>query len=51
MDLRPMLYVQAATNIFLDILIIGLPIPTLLKLTLPRRQKIGLIFVFTLGIL
>lgn len=39
------------TNIGLDCLIILLPLPTLWKLTLPLQRKIGLVFVFGLGML
>lgn len=44
-------YAQAAVTIALDIPVILIPIPAVLKLHLPRRRKIGLIIVFSLGLL
>ena len=40
---------HAGLNIGTDILILGLPIPGLRRLILPRGQKIALILVFMLG--
>jgi len=42
---------NAALNITTDIMIFALPIPLLKQLQLPKRQKLGLIFVFTFGAL
>jgi cytochrome b subunit of formate dehydrogenase len=42
---------NAALQIFTDMVIVILPMPLLTKLQLPRRQKIALIIVFALGTL
>lgn len=42
---------NAAVNIFTDILTYSLPIPMLVSLQLPRRQKIGLTVILGLGLL
>lgn len=39
----------SAFNIVTDIAVLILPIPVLVGLQLPKRQKISLIFVFALG--
>ena len=48
-NLEAFWYVGAATNISSDILILCLPQPSIWKMKLPRRQKIGLAGVFALG--
>jgi len=42
---------NAGVNIPLDILIFAIPLPLLKELQLPRKQKIGLMFVFGAGAL
>ena len=42
-------YANAAANILGDCLILGLPMPVIKSLKLPRRQRVGLILVFALG--
>lgn len=49
MDLNVFWYVHAAFNIVSDLVIIILPIPVLIPLSLPRRQKYALILIFILG--
>lgn len=44
-------FLNAGLNIFTDFLIVILPIPAILALQLPRKQKIGVSLVFTLGFL
>jgi hypothetical protein len=36
-------------NIFLDLIIFAVPIPLIMKLQMPKKQRIGLVFVFTIG--
>ncbi|RPB08328.1 hypothetical protein P167DRAFT_608835 [Morchella conica CCBAS932] len=48
-DLVVFYFVHAGLNIFLDVVITILPMPLLLSLELPRRQKIGLCGLFSLG--
>lgn len=42
-------FFNAAMNIFTDLIILTLPMPVLSALLLPKRQKIGLMFIFALG--
>ena len=44
-------FAQASFNIISDIVIIILPMRAFQRLQLPRRQKLGLMFVFALGFL
>lgn len=44
-------YAYGITNIITDAIIFTLPVREVTKLHLPRREKIGLIFVFALGAL
>ncbi|WQF84422.1 hypothetical protein CDEST_09436 [Colletotrichum destructivum] len=47
---RPSLYIAtAAANIISDLILFALPIPIVVKLQIPRRQKIGLFFIFAVG--
>ncbi|KAF4974674.1 hypothetical protein FZEAL_8445 [Fusarium zealandicum] len=47
---RPSLYIATAVaNILSDIMLFVLPIPMVVKLQIPRRQKIGLMFIFGIG--
>ncbi|KAL1837086.1 hypothetical protein VTJ49DRAFT_4296 [Mycothermus thermophilus] len=49
---RRVLYISTAVfNIVMDILIIGFPLWIFSKLRIPKRTKIGLLIVFTLGFL
>lgn len=47
----PVWYANAAMQIFTDVVILILPMPLLSKLHLPRRQKIGTMLVFGVGVL
>jgi hypothetical protein len=40
---------QAVIGIVTDVLLLGLPIPTVLKLEMPNKQKIGLVGIFGIG--
>jgi hypothetical protein len=40
---------QAVIGITTDVLLLALPIPTVLKLQMPNKQKIGLIGIFGVG--
>ena len=42
-------FFNAAMNILTDLIILALPMPVLSALKLPKRQKIGLMFIFALG--
>jgi hypothetical protein len=44
-------WVHAATNIILDVAIIVVPIPELLRLSLSLRKKIYVIMMFSVGLL
>jgi hypothetical protein len=47
---RASLYIATAVvNIISDIFLFFLPLPFVVKLQVPRRQKLGLIFIFLLG--
>lgn len=47
----PVWYANAAMQIITDVVILVLPMPLLSKLHLPRRQKVGTMLVFGVGIL
>lgn len=49
-NVHQMTYAAAGFSIFQDVLIIVVPLPTLFKLKLNRKQKIGIIIMFSLGI-
>jgi hypothetical protein len=40
---------QAVIGIVTDVLLLALPIPTVLKLQMPNKQKIGLVGIFGIG--
>jgi hypothetical protein len=40
---------QAVIGIVTDVLLLALPIPTVLKLQMPNKQKIGLVGIFGVG--
>lgn len=47
---RPSLYIATAVvNIMSDIVLFCLPLPIVVKLQVPRRQKLGLLLIFLLG--
>lgn len=50
-DINAFYLANAAVNIFTDILTYTLPIPLVLKLQMPRRQKAGLAVILCLGLL
>ncbi|KAH8650230.1 hypothetical protein BGZ60DRAFT_534338 [Tricladium varicosporioides] len=47
----PIWFANAGLNIATDVLILVLPVPVIHTLFLPKRQKIGLYLIFTLGFL
>ncbi|PGH04418.1 hypothetical protein AJ80_08529 [Polytolypa hystricis UAMH7299] len=49
-DLTAFWYTTATSNIVTDIVILILPLPVIQTLRLPKRQKYGLMLIFTLGI-
>lgn len=44
------IWVHASINIFLDLVIIGLPMPTLLRMNLSWRKKLAICSMFAVGI-
>jgi hypothetical protein len=44
-------WVHAASNIFLDLTIIAVPIPELLRLSLSTRKKVYIVMMFCVGLL
>lgn len=50
-DVFVLTWIVSSINILLDILIILLPIPHLLKLTLSRKKKIQIVSMFCVGLL
>ena len=44
-------YAGGATDIAVDFFILGMPVPLVLKLQLPWRQKLGVLSMFLLGAL
>ena len=44
-------WANAAINIAIDITVLALPMPELLKLSLSRKKKIGVCLMFSIGIL
>jgi hypothetical protein len=44
-------YAFSVFNLLSDLACLGLPMPVLVKLKLPKKQKVSLIFVFALGTL
>jgi len=51
LDINKFMIAATGTNIFIDVVIIVLPIPQLLKLSLSWRKKVGLLAMFAVGIL
>ncbi|KAF8854103.1 hypothetical protein BDZ45DRAFT_806100 [Acephala macrosclerotiorum] len=49
LDQKALWFSNASLNIFSDLAILIAPMPALSSLRLPRRQKIGLMFIFALG--
>ena len=49
LDLTVFWYANAASNIFSDIVILTLPMPSIRSLHLPRRQRVSLMLVFAIG--
>ena len=49
MNTQPLWYTTSGFQLATDFACLGLPIPVLMKLQLPRKQKISLIFIFILG--
>ena len=50
-NLRALAWASAAGNISLDIAVIGLPIPSILDLTLTWKKKMQIISMFAVGLL
>lgn len=48
-DKRFLWFFNASFSIFTDIVLLALPIPVLLKLVIPKNQKILLVGIFALG--
>lgn len=48
---NPQWYINAAGNIATDVLIILLPMPFLIRLNIPSRQRYALVAIFCLGFL
>ena len=48
-NLEAFWFTNATFNIISDVAICILPLPTLRKIRLPKRQKYGLMFVFAIG--
>lgn len=42
---------NAALNICTDIMILAIPVPVLKDLQLPKKQKVGLMLIFSIGAL
>ena len=40
---------QAVIGMFTDVLLLALPVPTVLKLQMPNKQKLGLVGIFAIG--
>jgi phage-related holin len=40
---------QAVIGIATDVMLLGIPIPTVLKLQMPNKQKFGLVGIFSIG--
>jgi hypothetical protein len=51
MDQQAILMSHAIMNIVLDVVVIALPLPTLLRLKLGRDKKVGVCVMFVIGIL
>jgi hypothetical protein len=51
MDQQAILMSHAIINIVLDVVVIGLPLPTLLRLKLGWNKKVGVCVMFVIGIL
>lgn len=50
-DLLPWILTQAVLSLFLDLYIFVIPMPTLMKLNLPKGRKFGVLSVFATAIL
>ena len=48
-DQKPIYQATAITGVISDVFLIAIPIPMVVKLQLPRRQKIGLMLMFMVG--
>ena len=48
-NMQPLWYTISGFQLATDFAVLALPIPVLVKLQLPRKQKITLVFVFLLG--
>ncbi|KAL3482105.1 hypothetical protein BJX99DRAFT_243126 [Aspergillus californicus] len=45
-----MIWAHAIINILLDVVMIGLPVPTVIKMNISRRKKVGICSIFAVGI-
>ncbi|KAL5333213.1 hypothetical protein BJX70DRAFT_406476 [Aspergillus crustosus] len=50
LDQHAILYSHAITNIILDVVVIALPLPTLLRLSLSIMKKLGICLMFVIGL-
>ena len=48
-DTIPLWYAGSISDIIIDFMILGMPIPSVLKLQLPTKQKLGVLAMFFLG--
>jgi hypothetical protein len=51
LPIRKLYYAQASMNIFSDIVVFILPLPILLKLRMATHKRVGLLFLFSVGLL
>jgi hypothetical protein len=48
-NVRIFVWIFACFNILLDVIVIAVPVPEILRLSLGWKQKIPIIFMFTVG--
>ncbi|KAF2683105.1 hypothetical protein K458DRAFT_405242 [Lentithecium fluviatile CBS 122367] len=51
LEIRHLYFAQASLNIFSDIVVFILPLPILVKLRMPGHKRVGLLFLFSVGLL
>lgn len=49
MDYFPLAVLYATANVFTDLALLVMPLFLFRKIQLPRRQKVGLVFIFMTG--
>lgn len=50
LDMKPFIVCIAALGIIFDFIILGLPCPAIMRLHLPKRQKIGILVIISAGL-